>query len=72
MRVPLRDPRPEAGCVTVAAAARPESVHGDGALVDPRVGRRVERNDLHLVTPRGERSGRLLDRLNRPADRRIN
>ncbi len=72
LRAPLRDPPPEAGRVTVAAAARPQSMHRDGALVNPRVGRRVERNDLDRVTPRNERSRRLLDRLNRPANRRIN
>src|ERR1043166_9315702 len=72
LSVPLPDPASEAWCVPVIAATWTQRMNRDRAVADPRVRRRIQRNDLHLMAAAGEQNGRLFHGLNRAPQGRIN
>ena len=61
MRVPFPDPTRETRRESVTAAAGAKRMHGHRTVPHPRIRRRIQRNDLHLMAPAGENSRRLLD-----------
>ena len=68
---PLGDPVSESGRVTVTADPGAGGMDRNGKILQPRVGRRVERNNFHFVSTTKEGNGRLPNGFNRTADRRV-
>src|ERR1700676_2672663 len=67
----LFEPRHQARGVTVSATAATERMHAHRKFADPRITRRIQRNNFHAMSATCQNGGGLSDRLHRPTDRRI-
>src|ERR1700682_87312 len=67
----LFQPRNKLRRVTVAAAATAECMNSHRKFADPRIVRRIQRNNFDAMSAIRQNSGGLFDRLHRATDRRI-
>ena len=72
VRMLLLDPAGKGRRVSVIAAAGTQRMDFHRAIAHPGIARRIQGNDFDDMPPASKHRGRLLDRLNRTAERRIN